>query len=277
MRDLTFGQYYPTTSFVHSMDARVKILLNVLFMVGVFFIDSFVVFGAMALLLAVSIIASKVPFKSIIRSIKGILVLLIFTALINLFVSTEGTLWFSWWIINIYSGGVISAAQLMLRLSFLMMGSSILTLTTTPVDLTHAIESLFRPVRKILPVHEFALIMSMTLSFIPSLIAETDRIIRAQKARGANFDTGGLVARAKAFVPILIPLLVSSFRSAEELAFAMNSRCYEGSTNRTKMRILRTSWRDWVAGVIYVIFFAGVFVLFGMSETWSILLPWLYI
>ncbi len=277
MRDLTFGQYYPTDSFVHRMDARVKILLNVLFMVGVFFVQSYVVFGAMALLLALSIACSKVPFKSIIRSIKGILVLLIFTAAINLFVSTEGTLWVDWWIITIYSGGVISATQLMLRLAFLMMGSSILTLTTTPVDLTHAIESLFRPVRKILPVHEFALIMSLTLSFIPSLVSETDRIIRAQKARGANFDTGGLIARAKAFVPILIPLLVSSFRRAEELAFAMNSRCYEGSTNRTKMRILSTSWRDYVASAIYVLFFAGVFVLFGMAETWSKILPWLYI
>lgn len=277
MRDLTFGQYYPTTSFVHSMDARVKIVLNVLFMVGVFFIQSFVMFGAMALLLAISIASSKVPFKSIIRSIKGILFLLVFTALLNLFISTEGTLWVDWWIIQIYSGGVISAIQLMLRLSFLMMGSSILTLTTTPVDLTHAIESLFKPVRKILPVHEFALIMSLTLSFIPSLVAETDRIIRAQKARGANFDTGGLVARAKAFVPILIPLLVSSFRRAEELAFAMNSRCYEGSTNRTKMRILSTSYRDWIAGVIYVLFFVGVFVVYGMSSSWSVVLPWLYI
>ncbi len=277
MRDLTFGQYYPTSSFVHSMDARVKIILNVLFMVGVFFIHSFVMFGAMALLLAVSIVSSKVPFKSILRSIKGILVLLIFTALINLFISTEGTLLVQWWIISIYSGGVISAIQLMLRLSFLMMGSSILTLTTTPVDLTHAIESLFRPVRKILPVHEFALIMSLTLSFIPSLVAETDRIIRAQKARGANFDTGGLVSRAKAFVPILIPLLVSSFRRAEELAFAMNSRCYEGSTNRTKMRVLKTSWRDAVASIIYIVFFTGVFVVYGMSSTWSVLLPWLYI
>ncbi len=277
MRDLTFGQYYPTSSFVHSMDARVKIILNVLFMVGVFFIHSFVMFGAMALLLAVSIVSSKVPFKSILRSIKGILVLLIFTALINLFISTEGTLLVQWWIISIYSGGVISAIQLMLRLSFWMMGSSILTLTTTPVDLTHAIESLFRPVRKILPVHEFALIMSLTLSFIPSLVAETDRIIRAQKARGANFDTGGLVSRAKAFVPILIPLLVSSFRRAEELAFAMNSRCYEGSTNRTKMRVLKTSWRDAVASIIYIVFFTGVFVVYGMSSTWSVILPWLYI
>ncbi len=277
MRDLTFGQYYSTDSFVHRMDARVKILLNVLFMVGVFFVQSYVIFGAMALLLALSIACSKVPFKSIIRSIKGILVLLIFTAAINLFVSTEGTLLVEWWIITIYTGGIISATQLMLRLAFLMMGSSILTLTTTPVDLTHAIESLFKPVRKILPVHEFALIMSLTLSFIPSLVAETDRIIRAQKARGANFDTGGLVARAKAFVPILIPLLVSSFRRAEELAFAMNSRCYEGSTSRTKMRILSTSWRDWVAGVIYVLFFAGVFVLYGMAGRWETLLPWLYL
>ena len=157
-----------------------------------------------------------------------------------------------------------------LRLTYLVVGSSVLTLTTTPVDLTHAIESLLKPLKVIkVPVHEIALIMSLTLSLIPGLIDETDRIIRAQKARGASFDTGGLVKRAKAFVPILIPLLVGGFRRAEELANAMNSRCYEGATKRTQMRIMKLSWRDFVATFIALLFFVTVFVVYGMSYQWN--------
>ncbi len=276
-RDVTFGQYYPSDSFLHKMDARIKIVLNLLFMVGIFFVTSFVGFGWITVFLCVAVLCSRVPVKSILKSVKGIIFLLLFTAALNVFFTKSGKVLCEWWIFRITDEGLIYAAKMMLRLTYLVVGSCLLTLTTTPVDLTHAIESLLKPLKVIkFPVHELALIMSLTLSFIPSLIEETDRIIRAQKARGADFDTGGLIKRAKAFIPILIPLLVSSFRRAEELALAMNSRCYEGATNRTQMRVMKAGWRDAVGGIFTVVFFAAVFVLFGMRGTWGDLLPWLY-
>ena len=278
-RDVTFGQYYPSNSFVHKMDARVKLVLSLLFMVGIFFVVSFVGFAFITVFLLTVILVSRVPLRSVLKSIKGILFLLMLTALLNMFFTKTGNLLVKWWIFEIYDEGLVAAGKMLLRLTYLVIGSSILTLTTTPVDLTHAVESLLKPLRIIkFPVHEFALIMSLTLSFIPSLIEETDRIIRAQKARGADFDTGGLVKRAKAFVPILIPLLVGGFRRAEELANAMNSRCYEGATKRTQMRVMRLSWRDAVATVFELLFIVTVFVVYGMRGTWGNLdsLAWLY-
>ncbi|MBR7177313.1 MAG: energy-coupling factor transporter transmembrane protein EcfT [Clostridia bacterium] len=276
LRDVTFGQYYLTKSFVHSMDARIKLILCLLFMVGIFFVQSFVGFAFVALFLLVAIGFSHVPLGSIVKSIKGIIFLLCLTALLNMFFTKDGNLLVSWWIFEIYDQGLIVAAKMLLRLVFLVMGSSLLTLTTTPVDLTHAIESLLKPLKVIkFPAHELALIMSLTLSFIPGLIEETDRIISAQKARGASFDSGNLIKRAKAFVPILIPLLVGGFRKAEELANAMNSRCYEGSTNRTQMRVMKLSWRDIVGALITVAVFATIFVVYAMRSQWSTI-TWLY-
>ena len=279
-RDVTFGQYYPSNSFVHKMDARVKLVLSLLFMVGIFFVQSFAVFGLITLYLLVVIFLSRVPLKSVLKSVRGIIVLLLLTVLLNVFFTKgESDPLISLGRLQIYKEGLIYAGKMLLRLSYLVIGSSILTLTTTPVDLTHAVESLLKPLRVIkFPVHEFALIMSLTLSFIPSLIEETDRIIRAQKARGADFDTGGLVKRAKAFVPILIPLLVGGFRRAEELANAMNSRCYEGATKRTQMRIMKATWRDLVAAVFVVLVFTAVFVIYAQKSTWGAnsALIWLY-
>lgn len=284
LRDVTFGQYYLADSFVHKMDARIKLLLCILFMVGIFFVVSFVGFAWMTLFLALAIGFSKVPLGSILKSVKGIVVLLMITAVLNvLFVKGETLLW-EWWVVQIYAEGLIFAAKMMLRLSYLVMGTSLLTLTTTPVDLTHAVESLLKPLRVLkFPVHELALIMSLALSFIPSLIDETDRIIRAQKARGANFDTGSLVKRAKAFVPILIPLLVGGFRRADELANAMNSRCYEGATKRTQMRIMKLSWRDFLGTFVVILFFTAIFVLYAKQDvwmqldgTWAEIMKWLY-
>ena len=272
LRDVTFGQYYLANSFVHKMDARVKLLLVILFMVGIFFVQSFAGFLWITIFLAFAIGFSKVPLRSILKSIKGIIFILVLTAVINIFFTKTGTLLCEWWIFHIYDEGLITAAKIFLRLTYLVMGSSLLTLTTTPVDLTHAIESLLKPLRVIkFPVHELALIMSLTLSFIPSLIEETDRIIRAQKARGANFDTGNLFKRAKAFIPILIPLLIGGFRRAEELANAMNSRCYEGATKRTQMRVMKLSWRDFVGAFIAVVFLTAIFVLYGMRAQWTAL------
>ena len=276
LRDVTFGQYYLADSFLHKMDARVKLVLCLVFMVGIFFVVSFVGFAWLTLFLLLAIAFSKVPLKSILKSIKGIIILLALTVLLNVFFTKTGNLLWEWWIFQIYDEGLKFAAKMLLRLTYLVMGSSLLTLTTTPVDLTHAIESLMKPLRVVrFPVHELALIMSLTLSFIPSLIEETDRIIRAQKARGANFDTGNLVKRAKAFVPILIPLLVGGFRRAEELANAMNSRCYEGATVRTQMRVMKVSWRDFVGAIVVVLFFTPVVFVCGMQNSWSNI-TWLY-
>lgn len=277
-RDVTFGQYYPANSFVHNMDSRVKLVLCLLFMVGIFFVTSFVVFGLITVFLIIAIIASRVPFLSVLKSIKGILFLMLLTAILNVFFTKEGTLLVEWWIFKIYDKGLYDAAKILLRLVYLVIGSNLLTLTTTPVDLTHAIESLLKPLSIFkFPVHDLAMIMSLTLSFIPGLIEETDRIIRAQKARGADFDTGGLVKRAKAFVPILIPLLIGGFRRAEELANAMNSRCYEGATKRTQMRVMKLTWRDYVGSLFVVLVFAAVFTVYACrnNPAWQAI-GWLY-
>ncbi len=275
-RDVTFGQYYFADSFVHRMDARIKLLLCLTFMVAIFFVTSFAVFGLIVLFLLLTIAVAKVPLGSILRSIKGIFVLLLFTAILNLFFTKRGTLLWSWWILEIYDGGIIFAAKMLLRLTLLVIGSNLLTLTTTPVELTHAIESLLAPLNVVkFPVKDFALIMSLTLSFIPSLIEETDRIVRAQKARGAAFDTGSVFKRAKAFVPILIPLLVGGFRRADELANAMNSRCYEGSTKRTRLVTMKLSWRDAVGAFVTLSVLVAVFVVYCNSENWANI-TWLY-
>ncbi len=269
LKDVTFGQYYPANSFVHKMDARIKLLLCLLYMVGIFFVNSFVMFGFITVFLIALIGFSRVPLKSILKSVKGIIFLLLFTVILNIFFNKDGNILVEWKFIVITDGGLIYAAKMFLRLVYLVIGSSVLTLTTTPVDLTHAIESLLKPLRIIkFPAHELALIMSLTLSFIPSLIEETDRIIRAPKARGADFDTGGLVKRVKAFVPILIPLLVGGFRRADELANAMNSRCYEGAKKRTQMRVMKLSWRDLVGTFVSLLFFVTVFVVYGMKSQW---------
>ena len=276
-RDVTFGQYYPKNSFVHKMDARIKLVLCLLFMVGIFFVQSYVGFGFVTLFLLAVIVSSQVPLKSIVKSVKGIIVLLSLTALLNVFFTKSGNVLVSWWIFTITDEGLIYASKMLLRLVYLVVGSSVLTLTTTPVDLTHAIERLLAPLKILkFPVHDLALIMSLTLSFIPSLIDETDRIIRAQKARGADFDTGNLFQRAKAFVPILIPLLVGGFRRAEELANAMNSRCYEGATNRTQMRVMKLTWRDLVASLVCIVVFGGIIVVYAMRGNWETIVPWMY-
>ena len=247
-RDVAFGQYYPAKSFVHRMDPRVKILLNLLYMITIFLVQSYFGYALMLAYLLISIFASRIPLKSVLKSVKGIIFLALFTAIINLFFVKSGNLLVDWWIFRITDDGVNFAVKMVVRLVFLVTSASLLTLTTTPVDLTHGIESLLKPLTWIkVPVDEFALIMSITLRFIPTLMDETDRIIRAQKARGASFDTGGLIARAKAFVPILIPLLVNAFRRAEELALAMKK--------------LKFSWRDLAGTVFTVLFIGGVITL----------------
>lgn len=280
-RDVAFGQYYPAKSFIHKMDARIKIVLSLLYMVGIFFIQSFFGFGIILFLLVVMILLSRVPIRSVLKSIKPILILLIFTTVLNLFFATDARypeVLVDWWIFRITLGGVIFAARMILRLLMLVMGASILTLTTTPVDLTHAIEKLLKPLNVVrFPVHELALIMSITLRFIPSLMDETDRIIRAQKARGADFESGNIFKRAKAFIPILIPLLIGAFKRADELAIAMDSRCYKGAKGRTKMKILKAGWRDLVGSFAIVLFFGAVIALNILQPQLIDMLPWMFV
>lgn len=261
LNDVTFGQFYPTNSALHKLDPRTKILFLIAYITMLFVANSFYSLALCLVLLAVGIILSKVPFSSVLRSIKGIIFLLAFTAILNLFFH-KGQTPIKIWFITIYAEGIIFSIFLMLRLSFLVMASSLLTLTTTPVNLTDGIESLLTPLKWLrFPVHALALIMSIALRFIPTLIDETNRIINAQKSRGADFETGGLIKKVKAVVPILIPLLISAFRRAEELGDAMDARCYSGSENRTKYKKLSFGWRDFVALLLVGVLIAGVILL----------------
>ena len=276
-RDVAFGQYYPGNSFLHKMDARVKMVLSLVYLICIFFIQSFFGFGVIFMLLALIVAVSRVPVRSVLKSIKPILILLIFTTLLNLFFNLEGETLVQWWIFRITTGGLIFSAKMILRLVLLVMGMSMLTLTTTPVDLTAAIESLLKPLNVVhFPVHELAFIMSIALRLIPSIMEETDRIIRAQKARGADFESGNIFKRAKAFIPILIPMFIGAFKRAEELAVAMDARCYKGAKGRTKMKILKCGWRDAVGAVVLVLFFAAVITLNYLEPTLSASLPWMF-
>lgn len=265
LNDVTFGQYYPAKSFVHKSDPRIKLLALIAYIVALFLAKNFYSLGLCFIVLCAAIIAARVPLGSVLRSIKGILVILLFTAVLNLFFhSGEHLLTPENWVVKIYLEGVIFTVFFIFRLFFLVMGSALLTLTTTPVELTDGIESLLKPLKLIrFPVHELALIMSIALRFIPTLIDETNRIISAQKARGADFESGNIFKRIKAIVPILIPLLISAFRRAEELGDAMDARCYSGSKNRTKYKKLKLGWRDLINALIFAALITGV-VLFNI-------------
>ena len=269
LSDVTFGQYYPTQSFVHRMDPRAKLLALIAFIVLLFVANNFYSLAACALLIIAALAASHVPFGRVLRSVKGIIFILIFTAVLNIFFHSGKTVYWQWWYLKITLEGIIFTVFLILRLFFLVMASSVLTLTTTPVALTDGIESLLKPLKYIkFPVHELALIMSIALRFIPTLIDETNRIISAQKARGADFESGNIFKRIKAIIPILIPLLISAFRRAEELGDAMDARCYSGSKNRTKYKKLHFGWRDIIAFLLFAALVAGV-VLFNIY-CWNI-------
>ncbi len=258
VRDISFGQYYPAKSFVHNMDPRSKLACVVMFITAVFICDKpehFLLIGSFILLV---ILFSKVPLKSVLKSIKGIMFLVTFTAVLNLFFYKEGRIIFELGPLRLTYEGAIFSLTMAIRLITLVMGTTLLTLTTTPMALTDGLESILSPFKKILPVHDIAIIMSITLRFIPSLMGEIDRIMMAQKARGASFDQGGLVKRAKALLPVLIPLFVSSFSLADELALALEARCYSATPNRTKYKKLTLSYRDAVGVVACGALIAGV-------------------
>ncbi len=266
MKDVSFGQYFPAQSFVHKLDARVKILAVVAYMVAVFMVQSFQFMGfALCLLFVlVSTAFAKVPFLRVLKSIKGIMFFIVLSAILQLFFNKGGNVVLEWKFIVFTDKGLLNAGFIIARITLIVLGASLLTLTTSPVEIADGIESLMFPLKLIkFPVHEFALIMSIALRFIPTLLEETDRIIKAQKARGANFESGNVFKRAKALIPVLIPLLISSFRRADELADAMDARCYSGSKNRTRYKKMQLSWRDLVgtltiAGVITGVVFLNI-------------------
>lgn len=262
LKDITIGQYFPGNSPVHRMDSRVKLVLTMAFIVMLFMSSS--IYGLLVgiLFTVLSFAVSKIPVKMILKSLKPIVPIIIFTAVLNLFFVRTGEVLWEFKFIKITSEGIHTAVFMTVRIICLIVGSSLLTYTTSPIDLTDAIERLLSPLKKIkAPVHELAMMMTIALRFIPTLIEETDKIMAAQKARGADMETGSLIQRAKALIPILIPLFVSSFRRAEELALAMECRCYHGGEGRTRMKQLKTSVIDYIAIAITMLFIAAVVVI----------------
>ena len=258
-RDVAFGQYYPTGSVVHHMDPRMKLLLTIMFVVAIFFVNTYFGFMLTAAVLILIILIAKLPMLSVLKSVRAIIFIVIFAAVINLFMIRNGEVLWSWKALQITDQGVHTTIKMTLRLVLLISGASLLTLTTTPVEIADGTESLIKPLALIkVPVHDIAMIMSIALRFIPTLFEETQKIISAQKARGASFDTGGLIARAKALLPVLIPLFVNSFRRADELAFAMDARCYNATEKRTKMKVMRFGAADFVAFFLIAAYFVAV-------------------
>ncbi len=262
MREASFGQYYPANSFVHKCDPRTKILFLIVFIVAIFLSKSFYALGLCAVVFLGIAALSNVPFTSLLKSVRAVLFLFLFMAILNLFFYEGGEVLWKWKFIKLTKQAIYATLFLAARLFLLVLASSLLTLTTTPVSLADGIESLLTPLKWIrFPVHELALVMSIALRFIPILTDETGRIMNAQKARGADFESGGLVKRVKALLPVLIPLLISAFRRADELGEAMDARCYSGSKVRTKYKKLTFSWRDWLALLLGASLLTGIILL----------------
>ena len=260
--DITIGQYYKGNSVVHKMDARAKIIFTVLFVVMIFMCKNFLSLGVVGVFVLLSMLACGVPFRVFFKSLKPIVPVVLFTALLNIFYVSGGEELISFWILKITTKGVMTAVFMAIRIVFLIIASSILTYTTVPTMLTDAIEKLLSPLRLIkVPVHTIAMMMTLALRFIPTLIEEIEKITNAQKARGADFESGKLADRVRAVVPILIPLFVSSFRRAYELAFAMSCRCYTGGEGRTRMKQMKLHIRDGFGAVYFAVGIAAVVLL----------------
>ena len=261
LKDITLGQYFPGDTLAHRLDPRTKLLATVLYIVALFTAKSYLAYGLLILTLIAAVCISRVGAKALFKGLKPVLFIIAFTALLNLFY-TPGTEIFHWWIFRITIEGVHAAVTMLLRITLLIMGTFLLTYTTSPIRLTDGLESLLSPLKKVkAPVHELAMMRSIALRFIPTLIEETDKIMSAQKARGADFETGSLMQRAKALVPLLVPLFVSAFRRADELATAMECRCYHGGDGRTKLHVLRYEARDYLVLGYYLALAAGVILL----------------
>ena len=267
LKDITLGQYFPGNSPVHRLDPRTKLVFLVLYIVALFMATSWISYGLMLGFLIFVILLSTIPFKSIFRGMKPLIFILAFTAILNVFFTAGETVLVSFWGLSITLEGIVRAVFMVARILMLIAGTFLLTYTTSPIALTDGLESLLSPLKKIrFPVHELSMMMCIALRFIPTLIEETDKIMSAQKARGADFETGNIIQRVKALVPILVPLFISAFRRADELATAMECRCYQGGDGRTKMKILRLHRCDLWAYLIGAVLLGAMITLsiFGL-------------
>jgi len=262
IKDITIGQYIPGESFVHKLDPRLKIMISLLFIVDLFLVNNFKGYLFIVIFILTTILIANLSFKYIYNGLKPILILLLITAILNIFMTPgKGPALWNLGFIHVYKEGLIIAAFMIVRLVFLIMGTSILTLTTSPIELTDGIESLLKPFKRIgVPAHELAMMMTIALRFIPTLMDETDKIMKAQMARGADFESGNLISRAKSLIPILVPLFISSFRRADELAMAMESRCYKGGEGRTRMKQLKITNKDYIASTVFILLFVVTIV-----------------
>ena len=266
MNNVTLGQFFPGDSFLYHLDPRTKLLLTIALIVLVFITKSFLGFALIFLLIVFCAVSTRVGLKYMIRGLKPIFLIIVLTFFLNLFLMQEGKVLVKLAFITITTGGLKTALFMAVRLMLLVLSSQILTLTTSPISLTDGLESLLRPFSRIgFPAHEISMMMSIALRFIPTLMEETGKIKRAQMARGADFESGNLIARAKAMIPLLVPLFVSAFRRADELAMAMEARCYRGGDGRTKMKQLKYTWRDALAVFAIIAMFA-VIIVFNIME-----------
>ncbi len=257
IKDITIGQYIPGDSFVHKLDPRVKILISLIYIIDLFIVNNFLGYVFIIAFTFAAILISKIHLRYIYKGLKPIFVLILITAVLNIFMTSGTELVFKWSFLTVYKEGLIMAAFMVLRLVFLIVGTSLLTLTTSPIELTDGIEKLLKPFEKLgVPAHELAMMMTIALRFIPTLMDETDKIMKAQTARGADFENGSLIKRAKNLIPILVPLFISSFRRADELAMAMEARCYRGGKGRTRMKILKLTNQDFTASTVTVLLVA---------------------
>ena len=266
LKDITLGQFFPGKSPIHRMDPRTKLILTVVYIVALFLANNWLSYLAMMVFLVSCIKISAIPPKSIVRGMKPLVLILIFTAVLNLFYTDGGIVLVRLGSLAITTEGLKRAFFMIWRILMLISGTFLLTYTTSPISLTDGLESLMNPLKKLrVPVHELAMMMSIALRFIPTLIEETDKIMNAQKARGADFENGSIIDRAKALVPVLVPLFISAFRRADELAVAMECRCYHGGEGRTKLHVLKYERRDYIALVLGVLVVAAVLVLRHMG------------
>jgi len=272
MLKIAIGQYYPAQSPIHRMDARMKLLCTIIFITILFFVSNFVGYAFAALFLFSVIKTSKVPPRYLLRGLRAIFFIILFTAFLNIFFTPTGNELVSFGFLRITDHGLLNAARMASRLVMLIIGSSMLMLTTTPIQMTDAIEFGLKPLKKIgVPAHEIAMMMTIAMRFIPTLIEEMDKIMKAQMARGADFDTGGIIKKAKSMVPLLVPLFISAFRRAEELALAMEARCYRGDAGRTRMKKMKMRGQDYIALSIIGMFVAGVFVIEHFAGVFGLL------
>ena len=257
LKDITLGQYFPGQSVIHRLDPRTKLTMLVVYIVALFLAEGWVSYGLVFVFLAVVIRLSTIPLKSILRGMKPLVMILIFTGVLNLFFTQDGEVLVKFWVLTVTSGGLSRALMMMARILMLISGTFLLTYTTSPIALTDGLEALMNPLKKVgVPVHELSMMMCIALRFIPTLIEETDKIMSAQKARGADFESGSLTDRARALIPILVPLFISAFRRADELATAMECRCYQGGEGRTKMKQLhyhREDFLSYCAGAVLLV------------------------